>query len=53
MVSLIKGIDNIEKIEKILSFIRLLADNEDINVDTSVFLSEKVTGDRNRSMIYF
>lgn len=53
VVSLIKGVDNIEKIEKILSFIRLLADNEEINVDTSVFLSEKVTGDRNRSMIYF
>jgi glutaminase len=53
VVSLIKGNDNIEKIEKILNFIRLLADNEDINVDTSVFLSEKVTGDRNRSMIYF
>jgi len=53
IVSLIKGIDNIEKIEKILNFIRLLADNEDIHVDTSVFLSEKVTGDRNRSMIYF
>lgn len=53
VVSLIKGLDNIEKIEKILNFIRLLADNDDIHVDTSVFLSEKVTGDRNRSMIYF
>lgn len=53
VVSLIKGDDNIEKIEKILAFIRLLADNENINVDNSVFLSEKVTGDRNRSMLYF
>ncbi|MBN2797182.1 MAG: glutaminase A [Clostridia bacterium] len=53
VVSLINGKDNIERIEKILNFIRLLADNENINVDTSVFLSEKVTGDRNRSMIYF
>ncbi len=53
VVSLILGNDNIEKIEKILSFIRLLADNESINVDNSVFLSEKVTGDRNRSMLYF
>lgn len=53
IVSLIKGENNIEKIERILSFIRELADNEDINVDNSVFLSEKVTGDRNRSMLYF
>lgn len=53
IVSLIKGIDNIEKIEKILAFIRLLADSNNINVDNSVFLSEKVTGDRNRSMLYF
>jgi len=53
IVSLVKGEDNIEKIEKILSFIRLLADNDNINVDNSVFLSEKVTGDRNRSMLYF
>lgn len=53
IVSLIKGADNIEKIERILSFIRELADNENISVDNSVFLSEKVTGDRNRSMLYF
>lgn len=53
VVSLVKGEDNIAKIEKILSFIRLLADNDNINVDNSVFLSEKVTGDRNRSMLYF
>jgi len=53
VVSLIKGEDNIDKIEKILSFIRRLADNENISVDNSVFLSEKVTGDRNRSMLYF
>lgn len=53
IVSLIKGADNIEKIERILTFIRTLADNDNINVDNSVFLSEKVTGDRNRSMLYF
>jgi glutaminase len=53
VVSLINGEDNIERIEKILNFIRHLADNENISVDTSVFLSEKVTGDRNRAMIYF
>lgn len=53
IVSLIEGIDNIEKIEKILNFIRNLAGNENISVDNSVFLSEKVTGDRNRSMLYF
>lgn len=53
IVSLIKGDDNIDKIEKILNFIRTLADNPNINVDNSVFLSEKVTGDRNRSMLYF
>ncbi|MCH4890362.1 glutaminase A [Acidaminobacter sp. JC074] len=53
IVSLIKGKDNIEKIERILEFVRRLADNDNISVDNSIFLSEKVTGDRNRSMLYF
>lgn len=53
VVSLIDGKDNIEKIEKILSFMRKLSGNDNISVDNSVFLSEKVTGDRNRSMLYF
>lgn len=53
IVSILKGKDNIEKIETILGFIRDLADNDSIDVDTSVFLSEKVTGDRNRAMLYF
>lgn len=53
IVALIKGESNIEKIEKILGLIRLLSDNQNISVDNNVFLSEKITGDRNRSMLYF
>lgn len=51
--SLIKGKDNEEKVDRILKFIRLLADNEDIHVNEDVFISEKETGNRNRSLGYF
>jgi glutaminase len=53
IASLVKGKDADEKINRILSFIRKLANNDDINIDQSVYKSEKETGNRNRSIAYF
>lgn len=53
IASLIAGDNAIETAKKILDFVRLLADNDNIEIDHDVFISEKVTGDRNRSMLYF
>jgi glutaminase len=52
-VSMIEG-DNVdEKFNGVLSFIREMADNPDISVNESVFISEKITGHRNRSLAHF
>jgi len=42
-----------EKFEAVLNLIRKMAANADINVDEKVYLSEKLTGDRNRALAYF
>lgn len=49
--SLIKG-DGDEKFTKILGLTRLMANNERISFNEEVYLSEKLTGSRNRSMAY-
>lgn len=49
--SLIKG-DGDEKFQKILDLTRLMANNERISFNEEVYLSEKLTGSRNRSMAY-
>jgi len=49
--SLIKG-DGDEKFTKILGLTRLMANNESITFNEEVYLSEKLTGSRNRSMAY-
>lgn len=51
--SLIKGNSTEDKIERILKFTRLLADNENIFINKDTYLSEKETGDRNRALAYF
>lgn len=51
--SLILGNSVEEKIERILKFTRKLANNNDININKSTYLSEKETGDRNRALAYF
>lgn len=51
--SLILGNSVEEKIMRILNFTRKLADNNDININESTYLSEKETGDRNRALAYF
>lgn len=51
--SLLKGKTVEEKIERILDLARKLSDNPSIKINEDVYLSEKSTGDRNRSIAYF
>ncbi|HBV68013.1 MAG TPA: glutaminase A [Clostridiales bacterium] len=51
--SLLAGDSPKEKIERILTLARKLSDNPSIKINEDVFLSEKLTGDRNRSIAYF
>lgn len=51
--SMIKGNSTDEKIERILELAKKLAHNPDIKINENVYLSEKATGDRNRSLAYF
>lgn len=53
IASLIKGESPVEKSERLLSFIRLLADHKDIVWDEEVYRSESDTAHRNRSLAYF
>lgn len=50
--SLIKGNTLQEKEERMLSFFRKLAKNDSLQINKSVYESEKITGDRNRAMAY-
>jgi glutaminase len=52
-VSLICGDTADEKFNRILKFTRKITGNPDININESVYASEKATGDRNRSLAYF
>ena len=51
--SLIFGKDQNHKLERILNFMRRATNNPSINIYEEVYLSEKATGDRNRSLAYF
>lgn len=51
--SLIKGESYEEKFQRILNFMRKIAENEEISLNEEVFLSERETGDTNRSLAYF
>ncbi|WP_300380774.1 glutaminase A [Clostridium sp.] len=51
--SLIKGNNIEDRLNSILGFIRKLTNNDTIKVNERVYLSEKETGDRNRSLAYF
>lgn len=52
-VSLVLGDTADEKFNRILDFTRKITGNPGININESVYASEKVTGDRNRSLAYF
>jgi glutaminase len=51
--SLIKGNNVEDRLNNILDFIKKLTNNNNIKVNERVYLSEKKTGDRNRSLAYF
>jgi glutaminase len=51
--SLLNGSSNEEKTARILDLARRLSHNPDIMINENVYLSEKLTGDRNRSIAYF
>lgn len=53
IAALIKGESKEEKIERILTFIRKIAHNDEIKINQSVFNSEKETGNRNRAIAHF
>ena len=50
--ALIKGDSLQEKEERMLAFFRKLAKNDTLQINQSVYESEKLTGDRNRAMGY-
>lgn len=51
--SLIDGKNVDEKLGKILDFMRTVTNNNNIDVNERVYLSEKETGNRNRALAYF
>lgn len=51
--SLIKGKNSEEKIERIVEFTKKLSNNSNIDVIEDIYLSEKKTGDINRSLAYY
>ena len=51
--SLIRGKNGTEKIQRILDFARLVAHNDTLGINETVYQSEAQTGDRNRSLAYF
>ena len=53
ITSLFEGKDNEEKLNKVLDFVRLLADNPHIKVNEDVYMSEKRTGHKNRAMAHY
>jgi glutaminase len=53
IVSLISGDTAEDKFNRVLEFTRKITGNPDININESVYESEKATGNRNRSLAYF
>lgn len=53
VTSLIKGKTKEEKFQRILDLFRKISKNPNLDINKDVYLSEKKTGDRNRSIAYF
>ena len=53
VVSLLKGKDDEERFNRILNFYRKIMDDENIVLNENIYLSEKETGDINRSLAYY
>ena len=52
LLTLINGESFADKFDRLLSFTRHLAKNEELCVDEAVYLSEKATGSKNRALAY-
>ena len=52
LCSLIKGENYGEKFDRLLNLARKMADNPNLEVDENVYLSEKLTGNKNRALAY-
>lgn len=52
LCSLIKGENYGEKFDRLLNLARKMADNSNLEVDENVYLSEKLTGNKNRALAY-
>ena len=52
LCTLIKGATFREKTERLLAFARALAKNDRLEIDSSVYISEKATGNKNRALAY-
>lgn len=52
LCNLIKGDTYEEKFDRLLELTKKVAGNQEIEVDTSVYLSEKRTGNKNRALAY-
>ncbi|MEG0687019.1 MAG: glutaminase, partial [Erysipelotrichales bacterium] len=51
--SLLKGTTSEDRVQQIISLMKRMCDNQDITYNESVYLSEKKTGARNRSLAYY
>lgn len=51
--SMVEGSSSIEAFNRIIDFTRRITNNPEININESVYLSEKETGNRNRALAYF
>lgn len=52
LCTLIKGETYEEKFSRLLDLVRTLSDNYSLNINESVYLSEKATGNKNRALAY-
>lgn len=52
LCTLVSGNGSFEKFERLLKLIQKFADNPDITMDESVYISEKTTGSKNRALAY-
>ena len=52
-LTLVRGNTFQEKTERIVSFAKQLSGNSTLNIDEEVYISEKLTGSRNRAICYY
>jgi len=53
VTSLIKGSDNQEKSQRMIDFVHKLTANDNLKINRDIYLSEKRTGNKNRTLAYY